>query len=157
MILMMMTMSMLFMSVNHPLSMSFILIIQMLLAVMITGMIMKSFWYAYIAFMMILGGVLILFIYMASVASNEKVILMKNYLLFMLPNMLMITPYKILIEFKHNNMYKINQCEQMISLSKMFTPPTMMLTILMILMLLLTMLSVSYMINVFEGPMQMKK
>nr|QXG82695.1 NADH dehydrogenase subunit 6 [Chrysomelidae sp. SOIL MMG Contig15] len=57
---------------NHPLTLGFILLLQTILIALLTGFMNFSFWSSYIIFLIMIGGMLILFIYMTSVASNEK-------------------------------------------------------------------------------------
>nr|WDA98585.1 NADH dehydrogenase subunit 6 [Rhagonycha przewalskii]WRO45151.1 NADH dehydrogenase subunit 6 [Rhagonycha przewalskii] len=58
--------------INHPLSMGMNLLIQTILIAMITGLMSLNFWISYLLFLMMVGGMLILFMYMTSIASNEK-------------------------------------------------------------------------------------
>nr|APX40405.1 NADH dehydrogenase subunit 6 [Batophila aerata] len=57
---------------KHPLTCGLILMIQTILTALIIGKINLNFWYSYIIFLIMIGGMLILFIYMTSIASNEK-------------------------------------------------------------------------------------
>nr|AWN56260.1 NADH dehydrogenase subunit 6 [Euschistus heros] len=68
----MVLLSMMMMWMNHPLSMGLILILQTIMIAMIAGFMAKSFFFSYIITIIMLSGALVLFIYMASVASNEK-------------------------------------------------------------------------------------
>lgn len=62
----------LFMVIKHPLSMGAILLFQTLFIAVFSGLALPSFWYSYILILIFLGGILILFIYVASIAANEK-------------------------------------------------------------------------------------
>ena len=62
----------LFMTIKHPLSMGAVLLFQTLIIAVFSGLILPSFWYSYILVLVFLGGILILFIYVASMAANEK-------------------------------------------------------------------------------------
>nr|APX40184.1 NADH dehydrogenase subunit 6 [Cryptocephalus quadripunctatus] len=57
---------------NHPLTLGFILLLQTIMIALLTGLLSLNFWSSYIIFLIMIGGLLILFIYMTSVASNEK-------------------------------------------------------------------------------------
>nr|YP_009179468.1 NADH dehydrogenase subunit 6 [Cypridopsis vidua]AJY78607.1 NADH dehydrogenase subunit 6 [Cypridopsis vidua] len=70
--LMMIFMNSLFLMSSHPLIMGFILMLQTLLFAVLSGIIMSSYWYSYILILVFLGGLLILFVYVSSMASNEK-------------------------------------------------------------------------------------
>nr|YP_010002937.1 NADH dehydrogenase subunit 6 [Gonocephalum sp. MT-2015-Zz052324]ANT72394.1 NADH dehydrogenase subunit 6 [Gonocephalum sp. MT-2015-Zz052324] len=65
-------MSVLFISMNHPLSAGMILLINTITISLITGNLNQNFWFSYILFLILIGGMLILFMYMTSIASNEK-------------------------------------------------------------------------------------
>nr|AXS66228.1 NADH dehydrogenase subunit 6 [Tenebrionoidea sp. 4 KM-2017] len=56
----------------HPLSLGMILLIQTIIVSQITGMMSTNFWYSYILILVMVGGMLILFMYMTNTASNEK-------------------------------------------------------------------------------------
>nr|ALO76109.1 NADH deshydrogenase subunit 6 [Amphiops globus] len=69
---MILIMSMMIVLMNHPLSMGTMLLIQVLTISMITGSLSMNYWFSYILFLIMVGGMLVLFIYMTSIASNEK-------------------------------------------------------------------------------------
>nr|APX40860.1 NADH dehydrogenase subunit 6 [Longitarsus curtus] len=64
--------SILMLTFKHPLTCGMILLMQTILTALYTGMMSLNFWFSYILFLIMIGGMLILFIYMTSVASNEK-------------------------------------------------------------------------------------
>jgi NADH-ubiquinone oxidoreductase chain 6 len=57
---------------NHPVSMSIILLFYTRVVGLITGLMGGSYWFSYILVLVFLGGVLVLFLYMTSLAANEK-------------------------------------------------------------------------------------
>nr|WMQ53360.1 NADH dehydrogenase subunit 6 [Portunus armatus] len=63
--------SVLFTRLSHPLSMGLTLLIQTILISLTAGLSTYSYWFSYILFMIFLGGMLVLFIYVTSLASNE--------------------------------------------------------------------------------------
>nr|YP_009509641.1 NADH dehydrogenase subunit 6 [Curtonida isos]AUN45058.1 NADH dehydrogenase subunit 6 [Curtonida isos] len=65
-------MSFMFLTVTNPLSMGLILLTQTVLVAVSTGCVSHSPWFSYILFLIFLGGMLVLFIYVASIASNEQ-------------------------------------------------------------------------------------
>lgn len=71
------------MFIRHPLAMGLTLIIQTSLIAIFTGAIIPNFWFSYILFLVFLGGILVLFIYVCSLASNEKFSMSSAYLLIM--------------------------------------------------------------------------
>nr|APX40704.1 NADH dehydrogenase subunit 6 [Pachybrachis suffrianii] len=72
MVLIMISNAILFSMMKHPLSMGLILLVQTIFTSMLTGFMAYSFWFSYIMFLIMVGGMLILFMYMTSIASNEK-------------------------------------------------------------------------------------
>nr|AAS00878.1 NADH dehydrogenase subunit 6 [Hutchinsoniella macracantha] len=67
--------------VNHPLSLGLVLLFQALLVCFFVGGYSFSYWFSYILFLIFLGGMLILFLYVASLAMDESFgLLNKNYL-----------------------------------------------------------------------------
>nr|YP_010714112.1 NADH dehydrogenase subunit 6 [Menida musiva]WDD39675.1 NADH dehydrogenase subunit 6 [Menida musiva] len=147
--------SLIMMTLNHPLSMGLILIIQTLLTAMIIGYMMSSFFFSYIIIIIMLSGALVLFIYMASVASNEKFKSpIKNSIMSLIFLITMIiTMYMYNLNYLNNYM----NLNDHISLIKIFNMITAQLTMMMIIYLLFTMIVVSNVAKVKEGPLRMKK
>nr|YP_010709548.1 NADH dehydrogenase subunit 6 [Rhagonycha nigroimpressa]WCS40144.1 NADH dehydrogenase subunit 6 [Rhagonycha nigroimpressa]WRO44855.1 NADH dehydrogenase subunit 6 [Rhagonycha nigroimpressa] len=67
--------------INHPLSVGLTLLIQTILIAMITGLMSLNFWISYLLFLVMVGGMLILFMYMTSIASNEKFYFSKSLMI----------------------------------------------------------------------------
>nr|AZL35823.1 NADH dehydrogenase subunit 6 [Cosmoscarta heros] len=157
--------SSLFMTMKHPLSMGFMLMIQTTLSCMLNGMNSYSYWFSYILFITFIGGMMVLFIYMSSIASNEKFKFSMKLLLMMLfmssTMMLMINMDPTMIT-KNNNSEMLsfinskNNNKEMSSIMKMFNMPSMMISMMMIIYLLLTMISTVKITNIKEGPLRMK-
>nr|ARH54764.1 NADH dehydrogenase subunit 6 [Trigonopterus sp. 4 AH-2016] len=72
-----------FLSLNHPLSLGCVLLLQTILIALVSGYFYLNFWFSYILFLIMIGGMLVMFIYMTSVASNEKFKLPKNSAYFL--------------------------------------------------------------------------
>nr|DAZ87596.1 TPA_asm: NADH dehydrogenase subunit 6 [Euschistus heros] len=151
----MVLLSMMMMWMNHPLSMGLILILQTIMIAMITGFMAKSFFFSYIITIIMLSGALVLFIYMASVASNEK---------FNSPVKLMgasavtfsITLITMMLYNEEININSHLKMSDTVSLIKMFNTMTAYLTMMAIMYLLLTMIVVSNIAKVNEGPLRTK-
>jgi len=60
-----------FTQIKHPIAIGPILLIQTVIVCLIRGTTFKSFWFSYILFIIIIGGILVLFIYITRLASNE--------------------------------------------------------------------------------------
>nr|ALO76691.1 NADH deshydrogenase subunit 6 [Alleculinae sp. ENSP01] len=57
---------------KHPISMGTTLLIQTISISVLSGNFSQSLWFSYILFLIMVGGMMILFMYMTSIASNEK-------------------------------------------------------------------------------------
>lgn len=57
----------------NPLTIGVRIIIQALILAFITSFFLPSFWFSYILILVYLGGLLVLFIYVSSLASNEQI------------------------------------------------------------------------------------
>nr|QXJ80382.1 NADH dehydrogenase subunit 6 [Homogryllacris parcibrevipenna] len=157
----------LFTQCNHPLSMTLIIILQTLLVCTFTGMISQSFWFSYILFLVFLGGMLVLFIYITSLASNE---------MFSIPTMtiisyLIITTFIILLswtldssfttsiinnlDMTSTNLMSLNYwMESTLPLIKLYNNPTNLNTLMLMLYLFLTLIAIVKITNIFHGPLR---
>nr|YP_009231565.1 NADH dehydrogenase subunit 6 [Dixella aestivalis]ALZ48586.1 NADH dehydrogenase subunit 6 [Dixella aestivalis] len=158
--------SFIFTQMKHPLAMGMMLLIQTLLICLITGMMSNTFWFSYVLFLTFLGGMLVLFIYVTSLASNEMFSLsMKITMMFFF--ILMITAFMTLIMdksliysyFNNNEMNSITQKtsfiqENSIILNKLYNYPTNLINLLMMNYLFLTLIAVVKITNIFYGPLR---
>nr|QUB02918.1 NADH dehydrogenase subunit 6 [Polypedilum unifascium] len=163
--------SFMFFSMSHPLSMGLLLMIQTLMIVIFSGLMTKTFWFSYSLFLIFLGGMLILFMYMTSIASNEQFKLKIN--LFMLVfyssffililMMIFLFSQKLLFFNKIQNLENMNMImmkslniENIFMLNKMYNFPMNLITILLINYLFLTLIATVKITNIFEGPLRPK-
>nr|ATG83198.1 NADH dehydrogenase subunit 6 [Olidiana sp. 15062716] len=137
----------------NPMQMSLMLLIQTMLTTMFINMILPSSWFGLITFIMMIGGLLILFNYMSSIASNEKVKLKINMTFTF---MVMLMPLDEMFLSQVNFMEKSMISIETMSLSKMFNTKTLYISMFMILYLLLAMIMVSKMIKTYKGPLRSK-
>nr|YP_010546148.1 NADH dehydrogenase subunit 6 [Calomera brevipilosa]UYK51604.1 NADH dehydrogenase subunit 6 [Calomera brevipilosa] len=170
MMIMNMLMTLIFMFMNHPMSMGLILLIQTILISMMSGMLSYTFWFSYIVFLVMLGGMLVLFIYMTSLASNEMfqfsskislflmmMIMLFTFIMFMLPdNQMMFSMIKNsnLLEINNSMMFLNN--ENLITLNKIYNSPNNLITILLINYLLITLIAVVKITSISIGPLRQK-
>nr|QXJ79791.1 NADH dehydrogenase subunit 6 [Suinzona cyrtonoides] len=163
MILMSYTMSFIFMFLKHPLSLGLILLIQTIIISMLTGMMNYNFWFSYILFLIMIGGMLILFIYMTSIASNEK--FKFNFKLFMFFSLMMILILIFLsmdkfyvslmlqpLDVMNQNLIKNNY----LSMNKYLNYPNILILYTMIIHLFITLIMVVKITNIHYGPLRQK-
>nr|QAY82026.1 NADH dehydrogenase subunit 6 [Omophoita sp. REN-2018] len=161
-LMMMMINASLFIFLNHPLSCGLILLIQVILTSLITGLI-STFWYSYILFLIMIGGMLILFIYMTSIASNEKFKLNNKLIISLLILMTLMT---IIFMIDKYYMNIINNIQDMtffysnsnfkFSLNKYFNKNNNILMIMMMTYLLITLILVVKITNFKYGSLRQK-
>nr|QNE85738.1 NADH dehydrogenase subunit 6 [Tomosvaryella palliditarsis] len=162
-----MCISMLFMQMNHPLAMGLTLLIQTLMICLLTGMMTKSFWFSYILFLIFLGGMLVLFIYVTSLASNEMfslsikstITLITMFIMFIILFGL-INKNMLNYNFYNNEMNMLNlkisfMNDSSIELNKLYNFPTNIITIMLINYLLITLIVVVKITKMFYGPLRM--
>nr|UPL65711.1 NADH dehydrogenase subunit 6 [Dalader distanti] len=157
MLSLLMSLSLIFLWLNHPISMGIIIMANTLIVSMTIGMMMESFWFSYIIMITMMSGMLVLFIYMASVASNEK---FKLSVKLIISSTMMILIMMIIMQIKFDDMQMTEVkvlSPELMSLNIMFNCKFKYITMLMVMYLLFTMITVSYIVNVSEGPLRINK
>nr|YP_010528125.1 NADH dehydrogenase subunit 6 [Priassus spiniger]UXW64227.1 NADH dehydrogenase subunit 6 [Priassus spiniger] len=150
----MITLSFILLWLSHPLSMGLILIVKTMITAMIIGYMMKSFFFSYIIIIIMLSGALVLFIYMASIASNELFNL--SFKLIQLGVSIYAMIFFMIKLFNYNYFnYNLNMNES-ISLIKLFNMASSKMTVMIIIYLLFSMIVISNIAKVTEGPLRMK-
>nr|YP_009502941.1 NADH dehydrogenase subunit 6 [Isoperla eximia]AXG21544.1 NADH dehydrogenase subunit 6 [Isoperla eximia] len=160
--------SLIFTQMSHPLAMGLMLLIQTLCICLLTGFMTQSFWFSYILFLVFLGGLLVLFIYVTSLASNEM-FSMSTSTLFLGGTMLVIgvfftliiDPLPYLINCLNADMMDVSMInfyyeEASLSLTKLYNQPTGLITLMLVLYLFLTLIAVVKITCIFFGPLRQK-
>nr|QOL01034.1 NADH dehydrogenase subunit 6 [Omocestus petraeus] len=154
-----------FIKLNHPMSMMMFIIIQTFFVGLITGTMMESFWLSYILFLTFLGGMLVLFIYITSIASNE---LFKNKSIVLIISMIMTIIIMVILIITDKMMFldvikdtetmninnSINFKEMTMSLGKLYNKPTFIITLMMMIYLFLALVAVVKITNISQGPIR---
>nr|ASU45985.1 NADH dehydrogenase subunit 6 [Schistocerca gregaria] len=154
-----------FIKLSHPMSMMLFIILQTFLVGLMTGTMMESYWLSYILFLTFLGGMLVLFIYITSIASNEMfqpksitmIITLMMWVFIML--MLIILDMSMFMDFFKNTETmnidnSINYQEMTMSLEKLYNSPTFIITMMMMIYLFLALLAVVKITNINQGPIR---
>nr|YP_009446011.1 NADH dehydrogenase subunit 6 [Episyrphus balteatus]ANW37021.1 NADH dehydrogenase subunit 6 [Episyrphus balteatus]UPX88756.1 NADH dehydrogenase subunit 6 [Episyrphus balteatus]UXF58135.1 NADH dehydrogenase subunit 6 [Episyrphus balteatus] len=164
--IMILMLAFMFLQMNHPLSMGMMLLIQTVMICCISGLMAKSFWFSYILFLIFVGGMLVLFIYVTSLASNEMFTLSMKMITLLFINLfilmiMMIFMDKMIIMFNslNNEMTSISMLnnyimENTLNLNKLYNYPTNMITILLINYLLITLIATVKITKLFYGPLR---
>nr|YP_009476074.1 NADH dehydrogenase subunit 6 [Macroglossum stellatarum]AVM10749.1 NADH dehydrogenase subunit 6 [Macroglossum stellatarum] len=151
----------------HPLSMGMLILIQTLLICSLSGMLIKTYWFSYILFLTFLGGLLVLFIYVSSIASNEmfspstnmKIMIFSLFIFMIMMQyiyMKNLNWMNLIINSEMNNFLNftfINN-ENKINLNKLYNNYSSMLMSLLIIYLFITLIAVVKITNIFYGPLR---
>jgi NADH-ubiquinone oxidoreductase chain 6 len=131
-----------------------------------TGLITKTFWFSYILFLIFLGGILVLFIYVTSLASNEIFNLSIKLTLFSFTILRFFIILSLIVDktyltsfFLNNEIERITNLytyfsENSLSLNKLYNFPTNFVTILLINYLLITLIVIVKITKLFKGPLR---
>lgn len=157
----------LFTQIKHPISIGLILLTQTFFICLITGSLIKTFWFSYVLFLIFIGGILVLFIYITSLASNE--IFNFSTKTFLIITFLLLTTILIIFfinDLPYFNSFSINAeiipiineinfiKENSLNLNKLYNFPTNILTLLLINYLFLTLIIIVKITNNFFGPLR---
>nr|YP_009758317.1 NADH dehydrogenase subunit 6 [Erannis ankeraria]QIN90123.1 NADH dehydrogenase subunit 6 [Erannis ankeraria] len=158
------------MILNHPLSIGLMILLQTLLMCLLSGMLIKTYWFSYILFLTFLGGLLVLFIYVSSVASNEMFKLSINMKMLMMIFLLMISINQIYLYIFENlnwmnlsnnisdndnmlNMTFFNN-DNKINLNKFYNNQTYMIMMMLVIYLFISLVAIVKITNIFYGPLR---
>nr|AII02473.1 NADH dehydrogenase subunit 6 [Astrotischeria sp. MJT-2014] len=167
MFILLLSMMMYFM--NHPLSMGLTILIQTLLLCLLSGMFINTYWFSYILFLTFMGGLLVLFIYVSSIASNEMFNFSLKWFLFMLLLVVMMSLLLTYLNINYNlymnsdmmnffeNINLFNNKINKFYLSKLYNSYNFYFMMMLIIYLFITLLSIVKITNVFYGPIRMMK
>nr|APX39898.1 NADH dehydrogenase subunit 6 [Lachnaia cylindrica] len=133
---------------SHPLTSGAVLLVQTILIALASGAMNSSFWFSYIVFLIMIGGMLVLFLYMTSVASNEKFKFSPVMITFLLGGIIS-SLMTLLIDSNINLMpFQVMETTSKIDkttiyqLNKYLNHPHSMIYILMVVYLLITLIAV---------------
>nr|YP_010693851.1 NADH dehydrogenase subunit 6 [Tachina punctocincta]WCD42081.1 NADH dehydrogenase subunit 6 [Tachina punctocincta] len=157
--------NLIFLNMKHPLAMGLILLIQTTLISLTSGLLSKTFWFSYILFLVFIGGMLVLFIYVTSLASNEmfslsiKLMMISLLIIFIMMTSMYFMDKNLLMQYKNlemNSIYNMNSyiMENSLSLNKLYNYPTNIMTILLMNYLLITLIAVVKITKLFKGPLR---
>ena len=154
--------SFLFTRLSHPLALGITLLLQTVFISMTVGITTYSFWFSYILFIIFLGGILVLFIYVASLASNEifsfssiTFLIYRGFTICLSLIFLFIDPL-LSPNFTSLPSSSIDSLLSTISIVRwIYNLPSMVFTLFIVLYLLLTLVVIVKIINLFKGPLRL--
>nr|WGO58169.1 NADH dehydrogenase subunit 6 [Scalida pyrrhocephala] len=151
-----MSTSILLTQIKHPLSMGLILLTQTIMISLMSGMITYSFWFSYILLIVFLGGMLILFIYVTSLASNEMfyMSIKTTMIMLILITMAMFMFYNTEPFMQNTESATFITMNNTEILSKLYNQPTKVITVILASYLFLTLITVVKITNLHKGPLR---
>nr|YP_010987379.1 NADH dehydrogenase subunit 6 [Nemurella pictetii]WOL43222.1 NADH dehydrogenase subunit 6 [Nemurella pictetii] len=158
--------SLIFTQMTHPLAMGLMLLVQTVIISILTGLSAQSFWFSYVLFLVFLGGLLVLFIYVTSLASNEMFSMSMSVIfpitlgtgilalgLITLDSSLLMNSVfnaETVTMLKSQNYIE----ESSTSLTKLYNTPTSLMTLMLVLYLFLTLIAVVKITKINQGPLR---
>nr|AWV84222.1 NADH dehydrogenase subunit 6 [Tettigades undata]AWV84235.1 NADH dehydrogenase subunit 6 [Tettigades undata]AWV84248.1 NADH dehydrogenase subunit 6 [Tettigades undata]AWV84261.1 NADH dehydrogenase subunit 6 [Tettigades undata]AWV84274.1 NADH dehydrogenase subunit 6 [Tettigades undata] len=145
------------MLMKHPLSMGFVLLMETILASLLCGLNMSTYLLSYILFLIFIGGMLILFMYMSSIASNEKFYMLNilSTTIMMIISIFIVIKLKLNLEYSlYNNSIGSLELHYNMTMNKLYSMPSGMLTLMMVIYLLFTLIVVSNIIGNKFSPLR---
>nr|YP_010614343.1 NADH dehydrogenase subunit 6 [Dalbulus maidis]WAS32277.1 NADH dehydrogenase subunit 6 [Dalbulus maidis] len=138
-----------------PISMGMLLLMQTMMTTMLISMTSNTSWMTMVIFLMMIGGMLILFMYMSSVAGNEK--FTNNYKTsFIVMLMLMLPLEELMNEMNINEFQNSYINNESITFMKIYNKKTMNITLMMFMYMYLTMIVVTKIVKIHKGPLRSK-
>nr|QWK41060.1 NADH dehydrogenase subunit 6 [Tenomerga trabecula] len=146
---------------SHPMSMGLILLIQTTLITLLISSISSYSWLSYILFLIMIGGMMVLFIYMTSLASNELFKPMNKFMLLILipyitMNILMKNEMNLIFNNTKPMLTSSIKYDIMTSMNKIFFIPINLIFISTASYLFLTLIATVKITNIKSGPLRMK-
>nr|QBZ38066.1 NADH dehydrogenase subunit 6 [Bambusiphaga citricolorata] len=159
-ILMMLMNSMTTLITNHPISLGTILMLQSIMTSINMIMLTKNSWYSMILFITFSSGMMIMFMYMSSISSNKKfkpsIRLTIIYVTMTILTLTISKDWNFVMNFKLNELIlMIQENEEKQSIVKNISFNKFYLTMMLTLTILLVLISISNLINSFEGPLKL--
>nr|YP_009175638.1 NADH dehydrogenase subunit 6 [Atrijuglans hetaohei]ALH16795.1 NADH dehydrogenase subunit 6 [Atrijuglans hetaohei] len=153
---------------NHPLSMGLMILMQTLLISLISGMLINTYWFSYILFLTFLGGLLVLFIYVSSIASNElfsnsffmNMFMIICFIICLILSFIFMNNLKwmnLMTNLELNNFFNnflFFNNEYKMNLAKLYNNQTFLMMMMMIIYLFITLVAVVKITNIFYGPLR---
>nr|AXI98750.1 NADH dehydrogenase subunit 6 [Pseudoniphargus sp. 1-Murcia] len=151
--------SVMFLLSTSPLFLSLMIIAQTISLAFIINTITMTSWFSFMLIMIYLSGMMIIFIYISSMASNELFylnnLLLAGIFLFFIPATLLIFNSTPASSSDYANTLDQNLTQTaIIKTMKMFSKPLFIMTILLIIYLLLAMIVVSKNSSFSSGPLR---
>nr|AML26256.1 NADH dehydrogenase subunit 6 [Leiodidae sp. BMNH 1274323] len=135
---------------KHPMSMGMMLLLLTFLMCLNMGMLLNQFWFSYILFLIMIGGMLILFIYMTSIASNEKF----KFNLKLMMTSIIIMFMMLMPLYYFDKMFDYYNMDNLINLIKFMNFPNDKILYFIFIYLFITLIAIVKISNIKKGPLR---
>nr|YP_010021207.1 NADH dehydrogenase subunit 6 [Schizoneuraphis gallarum]QOK36248.1 NADH dehydrogenase subunit 6 [Schizoneuraphis gallarum] len=158
-ILLNLSLSIYLITVKSPLKSNLIILIQTITLTSLTNFIMKTSWISFMIFILYIGGLMIIFLYISSIAFNELNIINNNYkiLIFKLTSifmsLLLMQNLMNLENFKYEN--KMNFEDNFFFLNMFIIPNNLMIYFIMMILFFMLILII-WLLKNNKGPIRQK-
>nr|YP_010275974.1 NADH dehydrogenase subunit 6 [Tuberolachnus salignus]UGY86209.1 NADH dehydrogenase subunit 6 [Tuberolachnus salignus] len=151
-------MSIMLISMKSPLSSNLIILIQTITLSILTNLINKTSWISFMIFILYVSGLMIIFLYISSIAFNElninknfKLIIIKMMIIMMI--LMNMKKYIIMENFNFQNNYLF---EDNIYIINMFNMPNNLMIYFILLILFFMLILVIWLMKNNKGPLRQK-
>nr|QJD22453.1 NADH dehydrogenase subunit 6 [Haustorioides koreanus] len=150
--------SLLFMSLNTPLSMGITVILLSFFVAVMMALLMPTTWFSFLLLMVFLSGMMVLFVYVASLASNELFVwdYVSVFLLVSLSALFVGMSRKVYCPGVSGMDFSLNNISSFM-VYKMYSPHLYYFTLLLIVYLLVVLIVVVKNATISESPLRAKK
>nr|QIT06480.1 NADH dehydrogenase subunit 6 [Novacerus sp. FZ-2019] len=143
-----------FMFLSHPISLMLLIIFQTMAVCLMAWLMISSSYLSYILFLIFMGGLMVLFIYISSLASNEKFSLNYNNSVYI---MALIYFWLIFLFYYTDEQLSFLSCSESTGMIfKIFSLSLSTPSIMTFLYLFLTLIVAVKLTSYIEGPMRSK-
>nr|YP_010586612.1 NADH dehydrogenase subunit 6 [Tinodes chinchinus]UZZ44426.1 NADH dehydrogenase subunit 6 [Tinodes chinchinus] len=163
MVILFMIFNNMFMMIKHPMALNSIIFMQLLISCFIFNFMINNSWFSYILFIMFIGGLMILFMYMCSISSNLKFkinfkLMMTMIMILIIIIFIMMNMKNLFFFYKLNNLNynTVNMMNNKMMLFKLYEKNSLMISLITIHMLLFLMIFSTKMMKNFQGPLRKK-
>lgn len=139
---------------SHPIIMISLISTQALVVCLVLWLIIPSTWFSFILFLVFMGGLIVLFVYVSRLASNEKISLTNPWKASKIITPLVIIRLFGVYTFNLQNLKDPSVNSTLRIIFKVYSPNIIFITSLTIIYLLLTLIIIVKLITLKEGPIR---
>lgn len=143
-----------FIFTSHPISIIIIIILQTFLICLNIWRFIRIRWFSYIIFLIYLGGLIVLFIYISRLAYNEKFKIIFKEILIQIT--IFISLALIMTNNRETSLIKTIKLERNEFIFKVYSISSIFITSLTIIYLIITLIVVVKVTSQFQGPLRSK-